>query len=298
MHFFSRKESSEVIRRILVLFICLPFLFSLPALAKTEGYLFIIGGGSRPPEMMMRFISLAQRFQGKIVIFPMASSAPQEVGPEQAEQLRKLGACQVEYQILTREEAMKDENVHILDSVAGVFFSGGVQSRLTDVLLGTPVHRKLLQIYREGAVIGGTSAGAAVMSEIMITGDEKRDVEEGHAFETLQAGNIVTTPGFGFLKTAIIDQHFVRRKRHNRLISLVIEHPKLLGIGIDESTAIIVKPDETFEVIGERNVIVYDATRAKTRISPSQSISGHNLTMHILSPGDRFDLRTKRVKRE
>ena len=136
------------------------------------------------------------------------------------------------------------------------------------------------------------------MSEIMITGDEKRDVEEGHAFETLQAGNIVTTPGFGFLKTAIIDQHFVRRKRHNRLISLVIEQPKLLGIGIDESTAIIVKPDETFEVIGERNVIVYDATRAKTRISPSQSISGHNLTMHILSPGDRFDLRTKRVKRE
>jgi len=133
------------------------------------------------------------------------------------------------------------------------------------------------------------------MSKIMIVGDEKRKVEEGHAFETIQADNIVTSPGFGFIDTAIIDQHFVTRKRHNRLISLIVEHPDLLGIGIDESTAIIVKPDETFEVVGEKNVIVYDPTRSITEISPSQAMSGFNIIMHILKTGDKFDLKAKKV---
>ncbi|GAI52738.1 unnamed protein product, partial [marine sediment metagenome] len=82
-------------------------------------------------------------------------------------------------------------------------------------------------------------------------------------------------------------------RRHNRLVSLVAEHPKLLGIGLDESTAIIVKPDETFEVIGEQNVIVYDASKAKINILPSQIISGFHMIMHILKPGDEFDLKTK-----
>jgi len=166
-----------------------------------------------------------------------------------------------------------------------------------DILIDTPIHSKLLEIYEKGAVIGGTSAGAAVMSEIMITGDEKREVKEGHEFETIQANNIVTVKGFGFIKTAIIDQHFVRRKRHNRLISLVAENPKLLGVGIDESTAIIFTPGEIFEVVGERNVIVYDATQAQIRISPSRLLSGFNIIMHILNSGDRFNLKTKEVMR-
>jgi len=242
---------------------------SSPALSSTKGYLFVIGG--------------------------MASSVPAEVGPEQAEQLRQLGAENVECHILTREQALKEESAAVLNDAGGVFFSGGVQSRLTAVLIDTPVHKKLLQLYTEGAVIGGTSAGAAVMSEVMITGDEKREAEEGHAFETLQADNVVTIRGFGFIQGAIIDQHFVRRKRHNRLISLVAENPKLLGIGIDESTAIIVGPDNTFEVVGERNVIVFDASRAKVKIGPSQTISGSNMIMHILQNGDRFDLKTRKV---
>jgi cyanophycinase len=131
----------------------------------------------------------------------------------------------------------------------------------------------------------------------MITGDENREVEKGHEFETIQAKNIVTSPGLGFLKTAIIDQHFVTRKRHNRLISLVAENPELLGIGIDESTAIIIKENETFEVIGEKNVIVYDASQAIIDISASQSISGIHVIMHILKAGDKFSLKTKEVLR-
>lgn len=276
---------------LILFFFCSLWVYSSP-----KGYLFIIGGGKRPESMMKTFIEVAKNFgNGKIVIFPMASSVPEEVGPEQASQLKNYGAQEVEFHILSREQASQPDAVKILDDVGGVFFSGGVQSRLADILLNTPVHKKLLELYEAGAIIGGTSAGAAVMSEVMITGDEKRDFGEGRSFETIEAANIVTVPGFGFITSAIIDQHFIRRKRHNRLISLVAENPKLLGIGIDESTAILVKPDQTFEVIGERSVIVYDASRARVRIHPSQAISSFDMRMHILNAGDRFNLESKEV---
>jgi cyanophycinase len=198
---------------------------------------------------------------------------------------------------LTREQALSEDSIRLLDGAGGVFFSGGDQSRQMAVLLHTPVHRRLLELYRQGCVMAGTSAGAAVMSEVMITGEERRKVEEGHAFETLEAGNIVTTEGLGFIRTAIIDQHFVTRKRHNRLISLVGEQPRLLGIGIDEETAIIVSPDETFEVVGQKSVVVYDGSRAETTITPSRLIALRGAAMHVLVAGDRFDLKTRKVVR-
>ncbi len=283
-------------KKTYIFFLSFYLIISLPAFSKERGHLFVIGGGRRPVSMMKKFIDLAQNVNsGKIVIFPMASSVPAEVGPEQEKQFKELGARDVEFHILTRELALLEKNIAILDDVGGVFFSGGVQSRLTAVLIDTPVHKKLLELYRKGAVIGGTSAGAAVMSEVMITGDEKREVKEGRAFETLQADNVVTIRGFGFIQSAIIDQHFVRRKRHNRLISLVAENPEFLGIGIDESTAIVVNPDDTFEVLGERSVVVYDASQAQIQFSPSRIISGSNFIMHILKNGDRFNLKTKRI---
>lgn len=270
--------------------------FSLHATHEAKGYLFIIGGGTRTEKMMKRFVELVElNSKGKTVIFPMAGGSPEESGQSMEKELKNLGIQDVEYHVLNREQALRDGSAKFLDNVGSVFFTGGDQSRLTNALVNTPIHQRLLEIYKGGGVIGGTSAGAAVMSEIMITGDEKRDVEEGHAFEKILADNIVVTPGFGFIKTAIIDQHFVTRKRHNRLISLVAEHPDLLGIGIDESTAIIVGPDGTFEVIGEQNVLVYDSSAAKIAISLSQIISGYHIIMHVLKPGDRFDLKTKNL---
>jgi cyanophycinase len=124
----------------------------------------------------------------------------------------------------------------------------------------------------------------------MITGDEERKVEEGHEFETIEAENVVTTEGLGFLKTAIIDQHFVARKRLNRLISLVAEKPALLGVGIDESTAIIVDPGQVFEVIGVGSALVLDGSRAGIRVSPNRRIGFSGMILHSLLPGDRFDL--------
>jgi cyanophycinase len=284
-------------KRTLAILVPLIILLSLSIQAqnRNKGYLFIIGGGDRPPKMMKRFLQLGDMSSDeKIVIFPMASGDPHESGKSMVEEFRNLGIKDVEYHVLDRAKALDEENEKILANVKRIYFPGGDQSLLTKALVKTPLHRRMLEIYENGGVIGGTSAGAAVMSELMITGDEKRDVEDGEAFTKILADNIIVTPGFGFIKTAIIDQHFVARKRHNRLISLIAEHPDLLGIGIDESTAIIVNPDETFEVIGEQNVVVYDATGAKMKILPSQTIGGFGIIMHLLKPGDRFDLKTKK----
>jgi cyanophycinase len=269
-----------------------------PALSGAKGYLFIIGGGDRPERMMRRFVELAGRFgTGKIIVFPMASSEPEETGEGLVSEFKALGARRVESHVLTREQALSEESARLLDDAGGVFFSGGDQSRQMAVLRHTPLHRRLLELYDQGCVMAGTSAGAAVMSEVMITGEERRKPEEGHEFETLEAENIVTSEGLGFIRTAVIDQHFVTRKRHNRLISLVAERPLLLGIGIDEETAVVVSPDETFEVVGRKSVVVYDGSGADTAVTPSQLIALQGMVMHALVAGDRFDLKTRRAVR-
>lgn len=276
--------------------IALLLILPLCALAGPKGHLFIVGGGDWPDGMMGRFVDLAGRFgTGRIVILPMASSVPEESAAEETDEFKKLGAKDVVTVMLTREQALEAGSAALLDGAGGVFFSGGDQSRLTAVLLDTPVHKKLLDLYERGAVIGGTSAGAAVMSEVMITGDEVRKPEAGHEFETLQAANVVTARGFGFVAPrVVIDQHFVTRKRHNRLISLLAEHPDLLGVAIDESTAVLVRPDETFEVVGAKQVVVYDPAGAEFRILPNSNIAFTGLLMHALTDGNTFDLKTRK----
>lgn len=248
---------------------------------------------------MRRFVELARGYgDGRFVVFTMASSVPEEVGPELVAEFKALGVADVRSYHLSREEALRPETVRILDGASAVWFSGGDQARHTAALLGTPVHARLLELYAEGGLVGGTSAGAAVMSEVMITGDEKRAPAEGHEFETIEAGNVVTAPGLGFLSSCIIDQHFVTRKRHNRLISLVLENPRLLGVGIDESTAIVVRPDGAFEVVGEKQVVVLDARRAKIKRGPDGILGGQGLTLHVLLPGDAFDLRKGKMEKK
>jgi len=271
---------------------------SLGALAGPKGYLFIIGGGERDAPLMKRYIQLAAGFAtGKIIIFTMASGAPQEVGPELLAEFKGNGAKDVVYYQLTHDEAMKPDSAKILDGVGGIWFSGGDQARLTAALLDTPIHKRMLELYEQGCVIGGTSAGAAVMSEVMITGDEKRtDGKEG-TWEVIWADDIIRTRGFGFVKAAVIDQHFVARRRLNRLIATVIENPELVGVGIDESTAVLVRPDGLYEVLGESQVLVFDARRAKTfkAPAPDKRVGVRGMTLNVLLPGDVYDITKGKV---
>jgi cyanophycinase len=258
--------------------------------ADPKGTLFIIGGGTRPQAMMQKFVDLALKAPGgKIVVFPQASAEAEASGTGLAEELRKLGAPDVRSLNITREEALKPESAGLLTGVGGIYFCGGDQSRLTAVLLDTPVHARMKELYAGGAVIGGTSAGAAVMSEMMITGDEKKKPKAGDEWQTIEADNVITVRGFGFLTTAIVDQHFATRRRHNRLISLVLEHPELVGFGIDESTAAVVTGGATLEVVGEKDIVVYDAAKAKVARNGA-FIGGTGLAFHVLLPGDKYDL--------
>lgn len=268
-----------------------------PVASRPRGSLVIIGGGDRAEAVMRRFVGLARAHgTGRIVVFTMASGVPEESGPELIAELRAAGAAGelVRYH-LTREDALRPGAEKILDGAGGVFFSGGDQSRVTEALLDTPVHAALLKLYEAGGTIGGTSAGAAIMSEVMITGDEKRKPAEGQEWQTIEAGNVVAIRGLGFVRNAIVDQHFVVRRRHNRLISLVLERRDLIGLGIDEDTAVVVRPDGTWEVVGPTQVLIYDARRAAATVPAAGPLGGRGLVLHVLLSGDVYDPATGRI---
>jgi cyanophycinase len=287
---YQLKYQVKFFRTAAVALLALLSLSTLDA-QSTRGSLVIIGGGRRSDVILRRFIELAQGWTGgKIVVFPNASSEPDTSGMDQVAEFREHGATNVEFLLIDRTAALLPESAARLDSAKGIFFTGGDQARLTRDLLNTPVLEKIRELYADGAVIGGTSAGAAVMSKIMLTGDEVINKDPGESFAFMKKGNVVTVEGFGFLKDVIIDQHFVRRKRHNRLLSVVMENPEKVAAGIDESTALVVHPDGIMEVLGERSVVVYDARGAKDlRLDPrgNQGVTG--IVQHILLSGDRYD---------
>jgi len=256
----------------------------------------MIGGGHRPRSLMEKFVSLASRTgPPRVIILTMASSVPEETGPALVKEFKELGVEKVDYYHFSREEALKPETSSFLEGATGIFFSGGDQSRLTAAILDTPFHEKLLDLYYQGAVIGGTSAGAAVMSEIMITGEEKRKVEEGQEWTTIEIENIITSRGLGFIKEAIVDQHFLRRRRQNRLFSLILENPGLIGLGIDESTAVLARPDGKLEILGESQVMIIDARQALVIKDEKGKLGGLNIKLHLLLAGSTFDLKTGKV---
>lgn len=231
-----------------------------------------------------------------MIVIPNASSERLETAQRQSKELKELGAASSDYIIFSKETADADSNLKKLENITGVFFSGGDQSNLTRDLLGTKLLERIYEIYNSGGVISGTSAGAAVMSEVMITGNELINPDSSNAFISIQKKNIETTKGFSFIKSAIIDQHFIKRKRHNRLISLIIENPELPGIAIDEETSIVVYPDHTFEVLGESQVLILDAGNAKNiRTDKNGNLRADDIKLHLLINGDRYNLKTKKV---
>lgn len=264
--------------------------------SQNKGNLFIIGGGSIPDYMIKEYTNLAGGKDSKFLIIPFASSEQEFAINSFTKKLNSAGCTNIVSVIGTKEQIDADSNLAKLTNVKGVFFTGGDQSKLTGVLLGTKFLEKIKEIYNKGGTIGGTSAGAAVISEVMLTGNEKLNTDTVNSYTFIKKDNIETAKGFGFLTNAIIDQHFIKRKRLNRLISIVIENPKLLGIGIDESTAIIVKPNDTFEVIGESNVIVFDATKSKNiSVNKNGNLSVNDIKMHLLKEGDQFNLKNLKI---
>lgn len=252
------------------------------------GHLVIIGGGERPDSVMQKIIELAGGAAARLVVISTASETPAEVAFLQQCELQALGAGYVDHFCCAAESCEAD--LSRLREATGVFFSGGDQRKLARSLLGTPALEAIRVIYKRGGVIAGTSAGAAVMSKLMITGDEY--LPEGHTDH--QHRIIHTSDGFGFMEGVIIDQHFVKRSRHYRLRNLISRHPELLGIGIDEATAIVVSPDGTFSTIGESQVLVFTATPRKRPADSSLHLV-EPVAVTVLAPGSRYSVTEQRL---
>lgn len=277
---------------LLVLFLCL--CLSTHFLAQPKGKLVIVGG-EQSTEIVKKYVELAGGSNAKIIVIPNAGSEPKYWSEVQVKEFTDLGA-QADYLLFTRETADNPENLKKMDWANAVFFLGGDQVDLAHDMLDTKLLARVFDIYNNGGVVGGSSAGAAIMSEVMITGNELINKDSTISFVTIQKGNVEVKRGFGFLKNAIVDQHFLKRKRHNRTIASLIEHPDLFGIAIDESTAIIVYPDQTFEVIGSNQVLVYDPTGGKDiREDKSGNLGITNMRLQVLINGDKFDMKTKEV---
>ena len=253
----------------------------------TVGPLIIVGGGGTPDVVKQRAIELAGGPTAPVVIIPQASRRP-EAGAENVAFWKKTGATNVTALTLKREQ--RDAEIELLKQAKFIWFSGGDQSRLMDALREANLIDLIKQRHRAGVVIGGTSAGAAVMSQRMIIGNAE--------LEAIVRNGTPLANGLGLWPGTIVDQHFHRRRRFNRLLSAVLDHPDQIGIGIDERTAVIVQGDG-FEVMGESSVLVIDARRAtietgsKTESTDAKDKAKHqaqDIRLHIIDSGNRLKL--------
>jgi cyanophycinase len=255
-----------------------------------KGHLVLNGGAGEAEPFWTRIFELAGGKDAAIVILPTASERA-ETGQEYVEELRVLGATGMRaIELRVREDASRPEFLAAIAAAKVIFFTGGDQSKITAAILGTPAEAAIRKVYDDGGVLAGSSAGLACMSRVMLTG-------EGD-FTVVRGGNVEVKEGLGYVTEAILDQHFVARQRQNRLISVVLEHPELPGIGVDEKTSIWIRPDRTFEVLGEGWVMIFDARRSVVRrdgAAGKPRLAADEIVTRILVSGDRFDLRSGTV---
>ncbi len=269
-----------------------------PTTPSQAGPLVIIGGGKIPDTIYHKFIALSGGQKARILVVPLASSIPLEVGETAQKQFQALGVSQVEVFACKTGGMDTSPCLQQIRSATGIFFTGGDQNKLAAAFAQTQAFQALAQQHQQGKVLAGTSAGAAIMSQVMLTGDENQPPQrnpnepspEDRPFDSIQKQHVQTTAGFGFVNRYIIDQHFIKRQRQNRLISVVLDQPELIGIGIDESTGILVQADQSFEVIGLATVMVFDARQATGITSDAQdNYAVRNLKVHLLKAGQGFD---------
>ncbi|MFN0180094.1 MAG: cyanophycinase [Gemmatimonadales bacterium] len=265
--------------------------------AAARGSLFIVGGGTQPDELVRRFVTVAGASRpARIAVIPLAASDPGTTGRDKVTQLRALGVW-AEAWLPTRADADREWGPRV-DSLTAIWFSGGDQERITAILGGTRLAEAIRAGYRAGLVIGGTSAGAAIMPDSMFTG-RRRTADSlgyfGDTYPSLARGTIEIVPGLGFLPNVLVDQHFVRRERHNRLLAAVLERPSLIGVGIDEGTALEVRPDGSWRVWGVGTASVYDARRATFAAGSGPVPAAAGVILHVLVAGSVFEPATGAV---
>jgi cyanophycinase len=261
--------------------------------SEIKRQLVIIGGAEDKQgdcQILREFVRRAGGTKAHIVIMTAATELPREVGENYIRVFERLGAEEARIvDTETRKDASSSTALEAIACATGIFFTGGDQARITSILKDTEIDAAIHKRFSEGAVIGGTSAGAAVMPDVMIV---EGDSETNARVETVKMG-----PGMGFLPGVVIDQHFSQRGRLGRLISALLIQPAVLGFGIDENTAMVVT-DNQFEVIGEGCVTVVDESEATHSniddILRDEPLAICGAKLHILPRGYKFDLKTRK----
>jgi cyanophycinase len=258
----------------------------------SDGTVMVIGGAEdkiRDRVILSRFVDLAGGKDAKIAVISTASSLGAEAGERYRAVFGELGAKSVRpLHAMTRAQANDETFARQLRDATGIFLTGGNQLRLSSTIGGTLLADAVMERFRDGAVAGGTSAGASAMSTHMIAFGASGGTPK-HRMAALAAG-------LGVLPSVIIDQHFQQRNRLGRLLSVIAQNPSLLGLGVDEDTAGVVGPEGIMEVIGRGSIMIVDGAAAET---DAWDVHGHRplmisgVVLHALPAGYRFDLRRR-----
>jgi cyanophycinase len=262
---------------------------------RRQGTLIIIGGHEdRDPKGSRKILrEVARRIHGgKLVLATVASHKPEGYFEDYDKAFADLDIGElVELYVEDRTKAGDREKLSVMDDAAGIFFSGGDQLRITSQIGDTGIEAKVRSLFERGGLVAGTSAGAAAMSETMLV--------KGTSGESHRIGDLHMSPGLGLIRDVIIDQHFAERGRFGRLLGAVAHNPRVLGLGIDEDTAVVVEGD-SLEVIGNGAVYVVDGEHVThsnvAEARPERVLSMHGVRVHVLGTGDMFDLKERKPK--
>src|SRR5215213_1003091 len=257
---------------------------------RPAGSLIIIGGHESKERDRVILREVARRVKGKLIIATVASHEPEGYFASYERAFAKLDVTDVvELYINERAEALDPKTLEIFEGAGGIFFTGGDQLRIASQIGDTPIEQQVRELYERGGVVAGTSAGASAMSETMLI--------KGINAESYRIGELNMAPGLGLIRDVIIDQHFAERGRIGRLLGAVAQNPRLLGLGLDEDTAIVVEQAKRFQVVGEGAAYVVDGRSVTstniTEEDKDRTLSIFNVRLHLLSQGDKFDLQTR-----
>lgn len=259
------------------------------------GRLLVIGGNEDKDEDSMvilpHFVKMCGGKDARILVCGTPSQDVEEKERTYRKLFEKIGVAEVmEPDITKRPDGDDDESIQMVRRATGVFFTGGDQLRLTAIVAGTPFGEEIRhRIFNEGLIAAGTSAGAAAMSSTMFI--------SGNSKGTVKRADVSLAPGLGYWRDTVVDTHFAQRGRVSRMLVVFSHNPQILGVGIDEDTAIEVQPGEAFTVIGSGAVFVFDGTVTHTNAPDAADedvIAMTDSMMHVLPQGYGFDLQRKR----
>ena len=261
---------------------------------RKRGWIVPVGGAEDKEgraEILRRFVTLSGGQEARIAVIPTASQL-ENTGRKYEGIFRDLGAKEaiaIPYRV--REDAEREDWLAALESASGIFLTGGNQLRISTVLGGTVVAKTIRRLNARGVAVGGTSAGAAILSEHMIA--------YGSEGATPRAGMATLAPGFGMTNRVVIDQHFRQRDRIGRLLTALAYNPFAVGLGLDEDTAAFIDPEDTVHVLGAGAITIVDPSQIEhSSISSAEvgePICMTGVRIHVLPTGGRFDLHTRKA---